>query len=60
MLLPDGGLGVGGCVPYNHRALVVAAGQRGLVETRPGDARDLAAAHLNKYFLLAFKYFPRC
>ena len=35
VLLPHRALGVGGRVPHNHCALVVAAGKRALVEAAP-------------------------
>ena len=44
VLLPHGGLGVGGAVPHYHGPLIVAAGQHGFVEAAPGDAGDLAGA----------------
>ena len=44
VLVPHGGLSVGGAVPHYHGALVVAAGKHGFVEAAPGDAGDLAGA----------------
>ena len=42
VLVPHGGLLVGGAVPDYHGALVVAAGEHGFVEAAPRDAGDLA------------------
>ena len=45
VLLPHRALRVRRRVPHDHRALVVAAGQRALVEAAPRDAGDLARAN---------------
>ena len=45
VLLPHRALRVRRRVPDDHRALVVAAGQRALVEAAPRDAGDLARAN---------------